>query len=112
MNYERGLFLKNARSASASVLDTLNGSPATYGLIDDPINHVMYGTTTDFFSTGDLHVIAYDGTIVSSAPVGVSPGRLALDVRASTGIAETAPAALRIHPNPAPRALRLLQARG
>ena len=37
-----------------AVLDTLVGSPATYGLIDDPINHVMYGTTTDFLTTGEL----------------------------------------------------------
>ncbi len=71
---------------SSTVLDTLMDSPATYGLIDDPINHVMYGTTTDFFSTGELHVMDYAGQVISTVAVGVSPGRLALDVRSTTGI--------------------------
>lgn len=84
-----------------AVLDTLVGSPATYGLIDDPINHVMYGTTTDFLTTGELHVMQYNGTILSSVPVGVSPGRLALDVRSSTGKPEESMETLSVIPNPA-----------
>ncbi len=84
-----------------AVLDTLTGSPATYGLIDDPINHVLYGTTTDFFSSGELHVMAYDGQVMSTVPVGVSPGRLALDVRSSTGMQQNAVPMAHLFPNPA-----------
>jgi hypothetical protein len=84
-----------------AVEDTLENSLATYGLIDDPINGVLYGTTTDFFSSGDLHVMAYDGTVISTTAVGVSPGRLALDVRMSTGIEEASALQVTVFPNPA-----------
>lgn len=87
--------------ATDAVQDTLAQAPATYGLIDDPIAHVLYGTTTDFVSTGTLHVMTYGGTVLSSVPVSVSPGHLALDVRESTGIAEQRPAGAALFPNPA-----------
>lgn len=86
---------------SGSVLDTLSGSPATYGLIDDPIDHVLYGTTTDFFSSGELHVLDYTGHVLGTVPVGVSPGRLALDVRSATGVEEArGSSAIHLYPNP------------
>ncbi|MBK9758839.1 MAG: T9SS type A sorting domain-containing protein [Flavobacteriales bacterium] len=87
--------------ATNAVLDTLVGSPATYGLIDDPNNGVMYGTTTDFFSSGELHVMDYTGNILSTVAVGVSPGRLALDTRSSVGIDEKVGASIGLFPNPA-----------
>lgn len=86
--------------ATAAVQDTLPNSPSTYGLIDDPINGVMYGTTTDFFSSGELHVMNYNGNIISSTAVGVSPGRLALDIREITGIDVATTAAPSVFPNP------------
>jgi len=86
---------------TASVLDTLQESPGVYGLIEDPINNVLYATTTDYFSTGDLHVLNLDGQIQSTVAVGVSPGNMALDVRSSTGIADNATAAFGVYPNPA-----------
>lgn len=86
---------------TAAVADTLEGSPATYGLIDDPDNGVMYGTTTDFFSTGALHVMNYEGQVLSTVAVGVSPGKLALDTRLSTGIARTRTERMLLFPNPA-----------
>ena len=87
--------------ATATVADTLEGSPATYGLIDDPINGVMYGTTTDFFSTGEFHVMDHTGTVLSTVEVGVSPGKLALDVRMSTGMEEGSTEVMAVFPNPA-----------
>ena len=86
--------------ATNAVLDTLVGSPATYGLIDDPNNGVMYGTTTDFFSSGELHVMNYAGNILSTVAVGVSPGRLALDTRSSVGIEEKVSEGISVFPNP------------
>ncbi|MBP7512983.1 MAG: T9SS type A sorting domain-containing protein [Flavobacteriales bacterium] len=99
MEYAQNL-LNTFDLATATVADTLEGSPATYGLIDDPINGVMYGTTTDFFSSGELHVMDYTGAILSTVAVGVSPGKLALDVRNSTAINEASAGAMSIFPNP------------
>lgn len=83
-----------------AVLDTLAGSPATYGLIEDPINQVIYGTTTDFLTSGELHVMGHDGIILSTVAVGVSPGRLALDVRSTTGVESRATPSPEVFPNP------------
>lgn len=83
------------------VADTLMASPNAYGLIDDPIDHVMYATTTDYVTTGELHVMDYEGHVLNTVAVGVAPGRLALDVRTSTGIAEAKADAITLYPNPA-----------
>ena len=84
-----------------AVADTLTASVSPYGLIADPVNGVLYGTTTDFFSSGELHTMALDGTVLSTVAVGVSPGRLALDVRSITGIADKDAPVLGLFPNPA-----------
>lgn len=86
---------------SGAVLDTLVESPAVYGLVEDALNGVLYATTTDFFSSGELHVLDQQGLILSSVPVSVSPGNLALDVRTSTGVTERSGAVFGVYPNPA-----------
>jgi len=87
--------------ASGQVLDTLVGSPDVYGLTHDPINAVLYATTTDFFSSGDLHVLNLEGQILSTIAVGVAPGNLALDIRSVTGVNEVASNSFAVFPNPA-----------
>jgi len=62
---------------------------------------VLYATTTDFFSQGDLHVMDLEGNILSTTAVGVSPGNMALDIRLSTGIRTASGIALGLFPNPA-----------
>ena len=101
-------FLEYAQSQLArfnlgndAVLDTLAGSPFVYGLLDDPINSIMYATTTDFLTTGDLHVMGYDGVVLNTVAVGVAPGRLALDLRSTSGIAESSEVKGSVFPNPA-----------
>lgn len=86
---------------SGLVVDTLSGSPAVYGLIEDATTGVLYATTTDFFSSGDLHVLDPQGQVLSTVPVGVSPGNLALDIRTTTGVEEGDVAAFGVYPNPA-----------
>lgn len=88
-------------ATSGQVLDTLAGSPDVYGLIDDPINNVLYATTTDFFSSGDLHVLNLEGQILSTIAVGVAPGNLALDIRSATGVADRTSSTFAVYPNPA-----------
>ncbi|MFN6177575.1 MAG: T9SS type A sorting domain-containing protein [Flavobacteriales bacterium] len=87
--------------SSGAVADTLAGSPAVYGLIEDPVNGVLYATTTDFFSTGDLHVMDLEGNVLSTVAVGVSPGNLALDIRLSTSVNMVERPVLGLFPNPA-----------
>ena len=92
---------------SGAVMDTLFNGISAYGLVDDHINGVMYATTTDFFSSGELHVMQYDGIISASVPVGVGPGHLALDIRMSTGITTEAPSRISVFPNPAVDRIRI-----
>lgn len=106
MEYAQNL-LNTFDLATATVADTLEGSPATYGLIDDPINGVMYGTTTDFYSSGELHVMDHNGAVLSTVAVGVSPGKLALDVRSSNSINEALTSSMSVFPNPAQGAVTL-----
>ncbi|MBK8338516.1 MAG: T9SS type A sorting domain-containing protein [Flavobacteriales bacterium] len=84
-----------------NVLDTLATTLFPYGLLNDALNNVIYATTTDFVSSGTLHVLDHDGTELSSTAIGVSAGRLCLDVRTSTATPERAPqSALTIFPVP------------
>jgi len=106
MEYSQNELARYALS-TASVLDTLTGSPAVYGLIEDPINHVLYATTTDFFSTGDLLVLNADGSTISSVPAAMSAGNLALDIRLSTGVVEPTKDRIVLYPNPATEELTL-----
>lgn len=85
----------------AVVSDTLAGSPGVYGLVEDPVNGVLYASTTDFFSGGDLHVLGLDGQVLSTVPAAVSIGNLALDVRLSTAVRESQLALPAAWPNPA-----------
>lgn len=87
--------------ASATVLDTLEGSPAVYGLIEDPMNGVLYATTTDFFSTGEFHVLDLEGQVLSTVPAAVSAGNMDLDVRLSTGVSVQRLPTIGAYPDPA-----------
>jgi len=71
-----------------TVFDTLNGTLSFYGLLDDTINSVLYATTTDYVSTGDAYIMQYNGTMLDTFAVGVSPGNMALDVRTATSVTE------------------------
>jgi len=100
MEYDQSK-LARFNTLTGQVLDTLVGSPSVYGLIEDPINNVLYASTTDFFSSGELHVLNLAGQIQSTVPVGVSPGNMALDIRSSTGISTTDAPSFGVYPNPA-----------
>lgn len=111
MEYAQGK-LNRFDLATATVLDTLEASPATYGLLEDPHNGVLYGTTTDFFSSGELHVMDLQGNVLSTVAVGVSPGHLALDERSATGVHELATASLTAFPSPAQDVVNVVVADG
>ncbi|MEO8069229.1 MAG: hypothetical protein ABI599_16135 [Flavobacteriales bacterium] len=91
-----------------SVLDTLAGSTAIYGLVNDPVGHMLYTTTTDFFSTGELFAMSYDGNMTSIGAVGPNPGKLALDIRGSQSVSGNTIAAIGLSPNPVVDVLRVV----
>ena len=62
---------------------------------------MLYGTTTDFFSSGELHVLDLAGNILSTVAVGVAPGHLALDVRSATQVEERSIGTHHLYPTPA-----------
>ena len=84
-----------------SVVDTLTGSTSIYGLVNDPVNNLLYTTTTDFFSIGELFNMSYTGTMTSLGAVGPNPGKLALDIRGSQDVNENAAAPFFLAPDPA-----------
>lgn len=87
--------------SSQTVIDTLANSLSYYGMINNELDDVIYGTSTDYVTEGFLHIMQYDGTVNNTIAVGVSPGNLALDVRTSTSIEESGDLALSVSPNPA-----------
>jgi len=73
---------------TAQVVDTLPNGIAAYGVLGDALNGVLYTTTTDYVSTGTLYVTDLDGTVLNTATIGVAAGKMALDLRTSTGMAD------------------------
>ncbi|MBK9177874.1 MAG: T9SS type A sorting domain-containing protein [Flavobacteriales bacterium] len=87
--------------ANEVVMDTLTNGLSAYGVMGDPVNDVLYVTTTDFTSTGTLYVTDHDGSVLSSVAIGVAAGKMALDVRLTTGLGTVRVPALSVSPNPA-----------
>ena len=87
--------------ATEQVLDTLANGLSAYGVLGDPINNVMYVTTTDFVSSGTFYVTELNGMVLSSVAVGVSPGKMDLDLRMSTLVPEAQGTNVVLIPNPA-----------
>jgi len=63
---------------------TLAKLSGIYGMVTDEINNLIYVTTTDYVTYGTAYVMQYDGAVIDSFSVGVSPGNMALDVRQIT----------------------------
>lgn len=77
-------------------------SQSFYALEFDEVNDMMYATTTDFFSYGNLLVFDAMGNLVAEAATGVSPGNLAFDVRSAVQIeAISENVNMQVYPNPA-----------
>ncbi|MCH8319158.1 MAG: T9SS type A sorting domain-containing protein [Bacteroidetes bacterium] len=58
-------------------------------------------TTTDYVTLGTAYIMQFDGTIIDSFSVGVSPGNMALDVRKTTSTENLSkPLSVKVYPNP------------
>ena len=58
-----------------------------YDLMHDTINNLLYASTTDYFSSGSIHIYNDNNLLLSSFDCGISPGTIVFDIRStSTGI--------------------------
>lgn len=89
-------------TTSLNVQDTLTVNRNIYGMAADDINDLIYVGETDYVSYGKVLVYNSSAVAVDSFETSVSPGNIALDVRTTVGIAESAKTySLSAYPNPA-----------
>ena len=70
-----------------------------YELAQEPLSGQFYASSTDFFSTGTVHIYDAMNTEIHQFAAGVSPGTIVFDIRSSTGMTETT-TNFRVSPNP------------
>ncbi len=98
-------------STSSLTLDpALMINRSIYGLASDPINSLLYIGETDYTSYGKIVIYDYNGALVDSFDVSVSPGNIELDIRSTTGINEPAVSSnsLSCFPNPVQKELNVV----
>jgi hypothetical protein len=70
-----------------------------YDLAQEPISGNLYASATDFFSTGSVSIFDNANNLVDQFAVGISPGTIVFDVRASVGLTEIN-TTIGVYPNP------------
>ena len=77
-----------------------------YELANDEVNNLLYASSTDFFSYGRVYIYDSNNEEVRNFNVGISPGTIVFDVRASVGLDELA-SSFNVYPNPATTELNI-----
>ena len=77
-----------------------------YELANDEVNNLLYASSTDFFSFGRVYIYDSNNEEVLNFNVGVSPGTIVFDVRASVGVNELS-TSFNVYPNPATTELNI-----
>jgi len=77
-----------------------------YELANDEVNNLLYASSTDFFSYGRVYIYDSNNEEVRNFNVGVSPGTIVFDVRASVGVNELS-TSFNVYPNPATTELNI-----
>ena len=77
-----------------------------YELAFDEVNNLLYASSTDFSTYGKVYIYDSNNDEVSNFNVGVSPGTIVFDVRASVGVNELTTSYL-VYPNPATTELNI-----
>jgi hypothetical protein len=77
-----------------------------YELAFDEVNNLLYASSTDFSTYGKVYIYDSNNDEVSNFNVGVSPGTIVFDVRASVGIDELENT-FEVYPNPATTELNI-----
>ncbi|NCA20415.1 MAG: T9SS C-terminal target domain-containing protein [Crocinitomicaceae bacterium] len=77
-----------------------------YELAFDEVNNLLYASSTDFSTYGKVYIYDSNNDEVSNFNVGVSPGTIVFDVRASVGVDELT-TSFNVFPNPATTELNI-----
>ena len=77
-----------------------------YELANDEVNNLLYASSTDFFSFGRVYIYDSNNEEVRNFNVGVSPGTIVFDLRASVGVNELS-TSFNVYPNPASTELNI-----
>jgi hypothetical protein len=77
-----------------------------YELAFDEVNNLLYASSTDFSTYGKVYIYDSNNDEVSNFNVGVSPGTIVFDVRASVGVNELS-TSFNVFPNPATTELNI-----
>ena len=77
-----------------------------YELAGEEVNNYLYASTTDFVTFGKVYVYDSNNDEVTNFNVGVSPGTIVFDVRASVGVNELS-TSFNVYPNPATTELNI-----
>ncbi len=77
-----------------------------YELAFDEVNNLLYASSTDFSTYGKVYIYDSNNDEVSNFNVGVSPGTIVFDVRASVGVNELT-TSFNVFPNPATTELNI-----
>ncbi len=83
---------------NASVSDSVEFNKNFYGLGVDPVNNLLYATTTDFVSTGMAYIYDASHALIDSFVCGVSAGNIAFDVRKVSGVRDNMLSSVKIYP--------------
>lgn len=96
-----GTTLSKFDPATATITGEDEFGASFYGLAFDNINNLIYTSTTDYFSYGDVTVYDLSGNVVATFDVSISPGNFAFDVRLASDLVEVNSSSMLIYPNPA-----------
>jgi hypothetical protein len=77
-----------------------------YELSENPVNGDFYASTTDYTTSGTVHVFDNANNVIHSFQAGVSPGTIVFDVRSTASLIENA-LELNVFPNPASESISL-----
>ena len=77
-----------------------------YELSENPVNGDFYASTTDFTTSGTVHVFDNANNAIHSFEAGVSPGTIVFDVRSTASLIENA-LELNVFPSPASESISL-----
>jgi hypothetical protein len=71
---------------TTKTVSNFNAISGTFaGMTLDTVNHVFYGTKTDYFSYGRIYKYDLNGQVLDSATVGISPEAMAVDYNVTVG---------------------------
>lgn len=96
-----GTTLSTFNPATQTIIAENEFGASFYALAFDEVNTLIYTSTTDYFSYGNVTIYDLLGNVINTFDVSVSPGNFAFDVRLASGINNAIVNPVTVFPNPA-----------